>query len=216
MGGLVSGLFDLFAGNPYQAQQNQLGELGGYQTKEGEGLTTAGSKFEQDILSGDPTRIASALAPEISTGAHQLEQSRLQNANFGTRSGGTAAATQAAEAANRGNIINLEGGLQSGAANTALNAGQNLMRDASGNILDVANLANERRKQVTGDVGGIADSVAQIAMGLPFGGAGASPDIVSAKNPAIMNYLSTHGPEPGYTNWSGMDTTHPDMSVFNF
>jgi hypothetical protein len=173
MGSLVSGLFDLLSGNPYQAQQNQLQELGGYQTKEGEGLTTAGSKFEQDILSGDPTRIASALAPEISTGAHQVEQSRLQNANFGTRSGGTAAATQAAEAQNRGNIINLEGGLQAGTAGAAVGQGMNLMRDASGNILDVANLENERRNQVTGDVGGIASGVAQIATGLPFGGAGA-------------------------------------------
>ncbi len=97
MGGLVSSLFDLFSGNPYEAQTNQINQIAGYQTNLGEGLATPAAKYFEDILSGDPTRIASALAPEISTGQGQVEQQRLRNAEFGTRSGGSTAATDAAE-----------------------------------------------------------------------------------------------------------------------
>ena len=141
MGGLVGGIYDLAAGNPAQKEQDQFGALGNYETGTGEGLTTAGAGYDLGILSGDPTKIATALAPEISTGQSQVEQQRLQDANFGTRSGGTTASTEAAEAANRGNIITLEGGLQSGAASSALGAGSGLLSGASSNIGSEAQLA---------------------------------------------------------------------------
>ncbi len=166
MGGFVGGIYDLAAGNPTQKEQDQFGALGNYETGTGEALTTAGAGEELGILSGDPTKIATALAPEISTGQSQVEQQRLQDANFGTRSGGTTASTEAAEAANRGNIITLEGGLQSGAASSALGAGSGLLSGASSNIGSEAQLAEERRKQVTGDIGDIATGAASIATGL--------------------------------------------------
>lgn len=174
MGSLVSGLFDLFSGNPVEQEQQQLGALGNYQTGVGEPLTTAGAGYEEAILSGDPSRIAQALAPEISAGQGQVEQQRLAGAEFGNRAGGTNASTQAAEAANRANIINLVGGLQSGTAGAAVGQGAGLLGEASSNIGNEAQLAEQRRAQLNQDVGGIAQGAAEIAGGVAggFGGGG--------------------------------------------
>ncbi len=188
MGGLVGGLFDLFSGDPAKTQENQLSALGGYETGVGEGDVTAASKFYQDILSGDPTRIAQALAPEISAGQQQVSQQAKTNAEFGTRSGGTAAASRAAADNERGNIINLVGGLQSGAASGAGSLGSSEHSQASGNINDVAGMKTRRRQQVVGDVGDIASSVASIAS--PFlGGSGTS-------DPYETLYNAQHAPDP--------------------
>lgn len=172
MGGLAGGIFDLIEGDPTQREQQQFGGLGDYETGVGEGLTTAGSGFEESILSGDPSRIASTLAPEISAGQGQVQQNALQEANFGTRSGGTAAATEAAPAAERANIINLEGNLQGSTAGAAVGQGTGLLGQASSNIGNEADLAKQNRQREVGDVGGIASSIASIAA--PFLG-GADP-----------------------------------------
>ena len=192
MASFVTGIYDLAAGNPAQKEQDQFGALGNYETGTGEGLTTAGAGYDLGILSGDPTKIATALAPEISTGQSQVEQQRLQDANFGTRSGGTTASTEAAGAANRGNIINLEGGLQSGAASSALGAGSGLLSGASSNIGSEAKLAEERRKQVTGDIGGIAQGAASIATGLMGDPAAPGPGI----DPGTFDSLMQSGTVP--------------------
>lgn len=163
MGGLVSGIFDLFGGDPAQQQEDQLQTLGTEQTATGEGLVAPAAKYYEDILSGDPTRIASSLAPEIKTGQEQVEQQRLSNAQFGTRSGGTAASTNAAEDKNRADIIALEGGLQERAAGAAGSLGTSQESLGAGNINDVAGMKTARRKQVGEDVGGIASGVASIA-----------------------------------------------------
>jgi hypothetical protein len=188
LGGLVGGIFDLAQGDPTQGEQKKFGSMGDYQTGVGEGLTTAGAGFNEDILSGDPTKISQALAPEISFGQGQVEQQRLHDANFGTRSGGTAASTANAEGANRGNIINLVGGLQKSTAESSLSHGGNLMDSASSNIGNEAQLAEQRRQQQVGDVNGIASSVASIATGLPMGGAAttapaAGQDLLSMASP---------------------------------
>ena len=147
MGGLIGGIFDLTSGDPTANEGHQLAGLSGFETGTGEGLETAGAGFDESLLSGDPTKISSALAPEISTGQQQVEQAALGNANFGNRSGGTNAATQNAEAKNRGNIIDLEGGLQSGAASSALGAGSGLLGQASSNINDKASKVAKLKAQ---------------------------------------------------------------------
>jgi hypothetical protein len=194
MASLASGLFDLFEGNPTEKEQAELQNLGGFETGTGEALTTAGAGFDESILSGDPTRIATALAPEISSQQGQVEQSNLEGANFGTRSGGTAAATEAAPAAERANIINLEGGLQSGAANSALSAGSGLLSSASSNEQAEAELARQRQAQVAGDVGGIVTGAGEIAAGFAGGSPVSATGAVS--DPGIDDFISTHGAEP--------------------
>lgn len=165
MGGLVGGIFDLAAGDPAAQQEKQFGQLGAYNTGVGEGLTTAGAKEEEAILSGDPTKIAQAEAPEIAAQRQQIEQQNLQNANFGTRSGGTNASTQSADSAGRANIIDLTGNLIGNTAGAAVGQGTNLLSQASSDIGEQANLLTSRRSAVDSDVSGIAQGAAQIATG---------------------------------------------------
>jgi hypothetical protein len=108
----------LFAGaNPtLQKDQNQAGDIAGYGTNTGQSAVDASVGFDKGILSGDPATIAKTLAPEISTGAQEAQQKKATTAEFGNRSGGNNASTNAIDASARGNIINLEGGLQQGAA----------------------------------------------------------------------------------------------------
>ena len=171
MADLVSGLYDLFAGDPAAKQKKEFDALSSFDTGTGEALTTAGSNYDLSLLSGDPSRIAATLAPEISAGQGMVEQQALQDANFGTRSGGTAAATEAAPAAERANIINLIGQTQAGAAGSALSSGSNLLSQATSNTGAAADLAEQRRKQTVGDVGDVAQGAAQI-IGLLLGGGG--------------------------------------------
>lgn len=98
---------------------SQFGADAGFAQQQGQGDVTAASKFYQDILSGDPTKIGQSLAPEISTSQQQGQQAKNNLAQFGNRSGGTNAAAQGIDAAGRGNIINLIGGLQGKAASGA-------------------------------------------------------------------------------------------------
>ena len=212
MASLVSGIFDLASGDPTEGEEKKLGALGNYDTATGEALTTAGAGFDESILSGDLSRMATTLAPEISGQQSQIEQQRLQDANFNTRSGGTAASTSAAEAAGRGNIISLEGGLQSGAASSALASGSNLLSQATPNITDEASLLNQRRQQANQDVGGIAQGAAEIAEGAFTG----SPTPPPPTSPEQLTNLDQGAPPPDltYDQSSGLSPQSLDLSAF--
>ena len=165
MGGLVGGLFNLFSGNPTEKEQNQFGALSGYQTGVGEGLITPAAQYEESILSGDPTKTAQAMAPEISANQQQTQQFKNRSAEFSPRSGGTAASVANADTSGRSNLIDLLGKEQSGAASTSLSAGSGLLDSASNNLGNEANLANQWRQQQTSDINGVAQGAASIAMG---------------------------------------------------
>ena len=141
MGGLIGGLFNLFSGNPTEKEQNQFGALSGYQTGVGEGLITPAAQYEESILSGDPTKTAQAMAPEISANQQQTQQFKNQSAEFSPRSGGTAASVANADTSGRSNLIDLLGKEQSGAAQTSLSAGSGLLDSASTNLGNEAKLA---------------------------------------------------------------------------
>lgn len=197
MGGLVGGLFDLFSGSPTSGEQKAFGDLAGFENPLGEKSVNQGLGWESDILSGDPSKIATALAPEIKAGQQQVQQQAQQGAEFGNRGGGTNAATQAAQSGERGNIINLIGGLQQGAAGALTSGGENLLTQGSSNLGQEANLANQRRQQQVGDVSGIASGVADIAMPFlnPAAAATSTADPVGTLNPLFA--ATQPGPEPG-------------------
>lgn len=106
---------------------SQFGNIAGFATNQGQGDITSASKFWQSILSGDSSKIGQALAPEIAANQQQGQQEKNQLAQFGTRSGGVASAGAGIDAAGRGNMINLIGGLQSGAASNLGSMGQGLL-----------------------------------------------------------------------------------------
>jgi hypothetical protein len=104
---------------------NTAGSISNFNNNAGQTNETDASNFYQGILSGDPSKIAAVEAPEIAAGQQQTQQAKNQAAEFGTRSGGTAATGEAADSANRANIINLTGQLQQGAAAGEAGLGEN-------------------------------------------------------------------------------------------
>ena len=194
MASMVSGIFDLLGGDPAAKEEGQLGDLAGFESNLGEKNAGEASDYYGDILSGDPSKIAEVLAPEIKAGQEQVQQQAETDANFGNRGGGTNASTQAARSDERGNIINLIGGLQQGAAGAEAGIGENMLGQSSTNIGNEANLAINRRNQVNNDVGGIAQGAAEIATGLPgmFSGSGALPSVTDGTyDPLLLNTPGT-------------------------
>ncbi len=169
MGGIASGLFNLFSGDPTKKEQGQLGDLGNFETGVGQKGTNASLGYDLGILSGDPSKIAETLAPEISAQNQQVEQGKLTTSEFGNRSGGNNAAAQHMDDAARGNIINLIGASQQEAANHAGNLGTYDLSMASPNIQAEAGLKRAEQQRKAAAIGGIASGVGQVLTGLPMG-----------------------------------------------
>ena len=122
MGGFLSSI--LGGSNPtLNSNINQFGQDAGAAQKTGQGDVNAASTFYQDILSGDPTKQAQALAPETKAAQDQAQQAKAQTSQFGTRSGGTGGAIQGIDAQTRAQLIALLGGQQQGAAAGAASLG---------------------------------------------------------------------------------------------
>jgi hypothetical protein len=94
---------------------SNAGAISSFATGVGEGDVAAGDTFNRNILEGGEAE-AESLAPEISSAQTRAAQQKKTSSEFGTRSGGTAAANEAADAGVSADILNLEGGLKQGAA----------------------------------------------------------------------------------------------------
>ena len=165
----------LFGGsNPTLSKDiNQTGQIAGFASGLGQSNTTQGSNFFSSILSGDSTKIGQALAPAISAGQQEVQQQKNQISQFGNRSGGSTAKSNALEAQNRGNITNMIGGMQSGAASTLLNSGQGLLGTALGGFNQQAGLSQQQMENWANSILGRGITGAAAA-GESFGlGAGA-------------------------------------------
>ena len=120
--GFFGGLFT--GSNPtLDANIGKFGSEGDFATTQGEGDTSAASKFYTDILNGDQTKEAQALAPEIGAIKGQAQQQKKSIAENGTRSGGTAAEAASIDDKVTGDITGLIGGLKTGAASGAAGLG---------------------------------------------------------------------------------------------
>lgn len=141
---------------------NQTGQLSGFASGVGQNNTTQGSNFFSSLLSGDPTKIGTALAPAISAGQQGAQQQKNSTAQFGNRSGGTNASMQAIDAATRGNITNLVGGAQTGAASTLLSSGSGLLGTALSGYNQQAGLSQQQMQNWQQSIfgGGISDLAA--------------------------------------------------------
>jgi hypothetical protein len=115
----------LFGGSNSTLNQNipAFEQQAGFATGVGGGDVTAASKWYNDILGGDPTKMAEAVAPETSAIQGEAQQAKNQTAQFAPRSGGTASAMAGLDANTRAQIIKLLGGLQSTSAGALGNLG---------------------------------------------------------------------------------------------
>lgn len=122
MFGFLKGLFG--GSNPTLNKNiEKFGSEGDFAQGIGQGDVTAASKWYRNILSGDPTKEAEAIAPEAAAAQQQSQQAKKTGAEFGNRGGGTAASTAALDSETRGQLIKLLGGLESGAASGAASLG---------------------------------------------------------------------------------------------
>lgn len=221
MASLATGLYDLFAGDPTKTEQQQLGTLGTGQIATGQNLVTPSATYYENLLSGDPSKIAQAVAPAISAQQQETENAMLTGSQFGTRSGGTTAANNAAQAQGRANIINLIGQTQAGAAGAAANLGTNQENAGAGNVQTEADMARARQAQVGQDVGGIVQGAGEIATGLYDHFATPPTPTAAPVNTGIPNL----GAGPGAINMTGLEnlstattptSEQPDYSsIFN-
>lgn len=122
--GFFSGIF---GGSSPELNANikNFGSQAGFASGIGEGDVTAASKWYNDILSGDPTKTAEAIAPETSAAQQTGQQEKNQLAEFAPRSGGTASAAAGIDEGERAMLIKLIGGEQSGAAGSLATLGTN-------------------------------------------------------------------------------------------
>ena len=72
----------------------QFGQIGGFATGLGESDTSQASNFYSSLLSGDQSKQAKVLGPEINAIKSRGQQEKNQAAQFGNRSGGTNAQMQ--------------------------------------------------------------------------------------------------------------------------
>jgi hypothetical protein len=117
----------LFTGSSPTLDKNiaNLGTQAGFASGIGEGDVTAASKYYNEILSGDPTQTAEAIAPETSAAQETGQQEKNALAEFSPRSGGTAAAATDIDANERSMLIKLIGGERTGAAGGLATIGTN-------------------------------------------------------------------------------------------
>ena len=114
---------------------NQFGQDAGVEGGIGNADATAASKFYTDILGGDPTKQAQAIAPQTAAAQEGAQQQKNQAAQFAPRSGGMAATMSGLDENTRSQLIKLLGGLQTSAASGAAGLGtaeQGLSQQATG------------------------------------------------------------------------------------
>ena len=199
----------------------QAGAISDFSTGVGEGDVTAASQFERNILNGGEAE-SEALAPEISAARTRAAQQKKTNAEFGTRSGGTAASNAAADEGVSRDILNLEGGLKSGAASTLAGIGTSEQGIGLSAEEQQAWLAQERQqnqensilgKTITGGISA-AEGFGLGAAGDAIGGAGghAPPP---ATQPEQLTSLDMGAPPPdlSYADTEGLSPT--DYSLFS-
>lgn len=102
----------------------QLSKVGASTTSAGATDTGAASKYYRDIVSGDPTKVMEAAAPEVNAVKAQATQQKKEIANLGgNRTGGTNAAVQDVGQKTRGAITDTIAKQRSNAAGNLATVG---------------------------------------------------------------------------------------------
>jgi len=154
------------------SQYNNLNASSAFSTGLGMSDLTASSNFMQSILSGDPTKVATALAPQINQQQQRTQQAKDTTAQFAPRSGGTAAAVANMGAADRASTTDLVGSLTGKSADSLASTGTNLLNmGMQGNEVGF-DQATQMHNQALAQLNDIFKSSAAVATGLLTGGAG--------------------------------------------
>jgi len=128
------------------------GSLADFSTGIGEKDTSAASQYENDILSGDPTKESEALAPEISAAKKRSEEAKKGRSEFGNRSGGATSANAATDAGVNTDILNMEGGLKTGAAGALAQTGQSNLQNATSNLQSQEQMSQQQMQNYANSI----------------------------------------------------------------
>lgn len=172
----------LFGGqNPtLTSTMNNTGQIAGFSSGIGQNSTTKGTNFFSSLLSGDPTKIGQTLAPAISAGQQGVQQQKNQISQFGSRSGGNTAKVASLDAANRGNITNMVGGAQSGAASSLLSSGSGLLGTALSGFNQQADMSQQQMENWSNSIlGGLTAGAVNLGASALTGGLGKLPGLKS-------------------------------------
>jgi len=173
MGSFLSSLFT--GSNPgLSTAQKGLGSLAGYSSNTGEQGTNAAMGYDLGLLSGDPTKVAQVMAPEIKAAGEQAQQNKNTVAQFGNRGGGMNSVMSGLDDATRSKLLALQGNLIQGAAQNAGQLGTaNLQLGANANM-DAAKVAQMQHENLMnsifgkgiGDLAATGLNAAEAGMGL--------------------------------------------------
>jgi hypothetical protein len=114
----VSFFSSIFGGSSPElsALISEFGQIGKYQTGQGQKYTNKAGDFYSDIISGDPTKQMRVMAPAIDAAKKSSSQDIKTATMFGPRSGGTAAKNASSSDTIHGYIADLIGQLTGSAA----------------------------------------------------------------------------------------------------
>lgn len=121
--------FGIGAG-PTAQEEGQYGALDQstkFATDLGEKNSLASSDFMRSVLSGDSTKISQTLAPQIGAAKTSAQQQNKTNTQFGTRSGGTAASSNAANDKVHSDITDLIGSFTGSSVSGLASSGDSLL-----------------------------------------------------------------------------------------
>lgn len=174
------GFFGIGQG-PNQGETGQAGDTGAlanFATSTGEGDIGAASNFWKSILSGDPSKIAQVLGPEISGINKQNQQQKKTASEFGNRGGGTNAVMQESDEKTRGAYQSGVSSLLGGAASSLGSIGGSLLSTglsgheaAFGQQQTIHDQTLAKWNDLFKSITSVAGSVA----GAGFGGGGGTP-----------------------------------------
>jgi hypothetical protein len=187
-------------------QYADLTSAGGFATGEGEGDISASDKFFKDILSGDSTKTAQALAPQIGAAKTSAQQQTATDAQFGNRGGGTNASSAAANDRVHSDITGLVGETTGKAASTLGSEGGGLLSTGIGAATTGFDEASKMQQQKEAKFNDIINSSVAVAAA-PFTGgaslsglAGGTPDLTGMSMPGKGGGDGSTPPlDPGFT-----------------
>lgn len=160
-----SSLGAIIGGGPSAEQKAMYGataNIGRFGTSAGEADIGKSQNFWSAILSGDPTKIATVLGPEMTAVNKQAQERKATTAQFGTRSGGTTGAMQTIDDSTLSSIRSMISQLTGGAATNLGSMGSSLLNTglqgttaAMGEANIMQQLNAQRWKDILG-MGGLA------------------------------------------------------------
>jgi hypothetical protein len=177
MGDFLSSLFS--GSNPTLGKDSgTLGSLAGFSSNLGQSATNTASQYYTNLLSGDPSKISQAIAPEIAANSEQAQQQKQTIGQFGGRSGGNTATANNIDTTSRGNITDLIGKLINGAAGSEASIGTTETGQAGTDAARQAQIAEEQQKNQQNSIfGGLLGGLGGVAGQAISGGLGMIPGL---------------------------------------